>query len=325
MSYYASAALPWTVSEEDEQRFRTILRRLLIFFVLLSVIMPFLPVPKFERQDAEVPPRLAKLLLERQTPPPPPPVAKAPEPETVKPDTAKPEPKVAKPEKIEKVEPKKDVEVARRKAARSGLLAFKDDLADLRENPVAEKLAKNVKPGPGVGAGKGPGVGNTSGPALGAGARSLITSNVTSGSGGVNTSRLSHGFGGGGLAGQSTTQVNSPVGGGGGGGGGSVQRGGGGSAARSLEEIKLVFDKNKSAIYAIYNRALREDPRLQGKVVLRLTISPAGAVTACDIVSSELRAPELERKLVARIKQFDFGAKDVNIMVVTYPIDFLPS
>jgi len=29
MSYYASAALPWTVSEEDEQRFRTILRRLL--------------------------------------------------------------------------------------------------------------------------------------------------------------------------------------------------------------------------------------------------------------------------------------------------------
>ena len=322
MSYYASAALPWTVSEEDEQRFRTILRRLLILFVLLSVVMPFLPLPKVDRQEAEVPPRLAKLVLERQAPPPPP-VAKAPEPEAVKPDAAKPEAKVKQPKKIEKVEPKKNVEVARRKAARSGLLAFKDDLADLRDSPVAEKL-KGAKPGPGLGFGKGPGVGSSSGPALGAGARSLVTSNVASGSGGVNTSRLSHGFGGGGLAGRSTTQVNSPVGGGGGG-GGAVRRGGGGLAARSLEEIKLVFDKNKSAIYAIYNRALRADPSLQGKVVLRLTISPAGAVTACEIVSSDLRAPELERKLVARIKQFDFGAKDVNIMVVTYPIDFLPS
>jgi hypothetical protein len=26
-----------------------------------------------------------------------------------------------------------------------------------------------------------------------------------------------------------------------------------------------------------------------------------------------------------RIKQFDFGAKAVDAMVVTYPIDFLPS
>ena len=28
---------------------------------------------------------------------------------------------------------------------------------------------------------------------------------------------------------------------------------------------------------------------------------------------------------VARIRQFDFGAKDVDQMVVTWPVDFLPS
>jgi protein TonB len=56
-----------------------------------------------------------------------------------------------------------------------------------------------------------------------------------------------------------------------------------------------------------------------------LTISPSGQVLDCKIVSSELRNPELERKLAARIKQFDFGAKAVDTMVVTYPIDFLPS
>jgi hypothetical protein len=43
------------------------------------------------------------------------------------------------------------------------------------------------------------------------------------------------------------------------------------------------------------------------------------------LVSSELKADELEKKLLARIRQFDFGAKDVADLVVTYPVDFLPS
>jgi hypothetical protein len=38
-----------------------------------------------------------------------------------------------------------------------------------------------------------------------------------------------------------------------------------------------------------------------------------------------LKDTDLERKLLARIKQFDFGAKDVAQMVVTWPVDFLPS
>ena len=107
--------------------------------------------------------------------------------------------------------------------------------------------------------------------------------------------------------------------------GGSVQRGGGAKAARSLEEIRLVFERHKGAIYAIYNRALRDDPSLQGKVVVELRIAPAGTVAAVRLVSSELKAPELEAKLLARIRQFDFGAKDVEEMVVSWPLDFLPS
>jgi hypothetical protein len=42
-------------------------------------------------------------------------------------------------------------------------------------------------------------------------------------------------------------------------------------------------------------------------------------------VSSELGDPKLERKIVARVMLFDFGNRDVETMVVTYPIDFLPS
>ena len=338
MSFYYAAELPWTLSEEDEARFRRILKRILITFLLLSLAMPFLPVPKTDRKKIEdVPPRLAKLVLEQRQQVIAPVAMKAPEIETPVPKAdEKPVPPKEVKKEIKKeilpppTPPTKSIEVARKKAARSGLLAFSDDLADLRANAAPATLQKTAKLGPGLGTGSGPGIGKTSGPALGAGARAIITSNVAGGSGGINTSKLSVGTGGGGLAGRATTQVNSPIGGGGGGGGGgeggTLTRGGrGDKAARSIEDIRLVFDRNKSAIYSIYSRVLREDPSLQGKVVLKITIAPSGQVSACQVVSSELHSPELERKLVARVLQFDFGAKNVGVMVVTYPVDFLPS
>jgi len=309
-TYYHSPELPWTISEDEELRYRKILKRALILFLLLALVIPFLPVPQISRERAEeLPPRLAKLLLERQATPPPPPVVKVPQPEVKKPEAKKPEPK----KKVEPKKPEKTVEAARAKAQRSGLLAFKDDLADLRTNSTTSKLEKAQLA-------KGPSVGSAPGKVS---ERALITSNAAGGSGGINTAKLSRDTGGGGLGGRSTTQVTSSVGEGGGGGG--VRRGGSGKAGRSLEEIKLVFDRNKGAIYSIYNRALREDPSLQGKVVLKLTIAASGSVLDCKVVSSELRSPELERKLVVRIRQFDFGARNVDTMVVTYPIDFLPS
>jgi len=301
--YYYSADLPWAVSEEEQERFRRILKRIFIFFLIFGIVMPLLPVPKVEREVMEeVPPRLAKLILERQEVKPAPPPVTAPEPE---PARAKPVPKPTQPKPVQK-----KIETARKKAERSGLLAFKDELAELRDAPVAANLRRTAK--------------LTAGAASSArvSERSLVTSNVAGGSGGINTARLSRDTGGGGLAGRATTRVSSPVTGGGGDG---VRRGGSGQAARSIEEIKLIFDRNKAAIYALYNRALREDPSLQGKVILKLTIAPSGQVTACQVVSSDLRAPELERKLVARVRLFDFGAKKVDVMVVTYPIDFLPS
>ena len=332
---HRAAMLPWTVSEEDEQRFRRILKRVLLVCMLFSLIMPWLPVPKADRTKVEeLPPRLAKLLLERQ-PAPPPVVApsRKPEPEAA----AKPKPEVAKPEpakppvtEARKPDPAKApgerLAAARRKASGVGLLAMKDELADLRGAPVAAQFQKDIKPGPGVGSGSGPGVGAGRSPGLPA--RSLITSNATGSSGGINTGSLSRDTGGGGLAGRSTTVVQGVIGGEGGGGpggGGTLRRGGSGKASRSIEDIKLVFDRNKGSIYTLYNRALREDPTLQGKVVVKLTIAPSGQVLDCQLVSSELRSPDLERKVLLRIKQFDFGAKAVDAMVVTYPIDFLPS
>ena len=245
--------------------------------------------------------------------------------------------------------PGEDLAAARKKASGVGLLAMKDEIATMTGAPTAVQLRQDIKPGAGVGSSTGPGVGT--GTEAGLPVRALVTSNATKGSGGINTAAYSSDTGGGGLAGRSTTMVEGVAGGGGGGGaggggtrsgpggdgtgataglggkgaGGNVTKGGGGKASRSLEDIKLVFERNKGAIYALYNRALRDEPGLQGKVVLELKISPTGQVDSLRIVSTELKAAELEAKLLARIRQFDFGAKDVEVMVVTWPVDFLPS
>jgi TonB family protein len=138
-------------------------------------------------------------------------------------------------------------------------------------------------------------------------------------------SRASSGFGGGstGLKGNSTARVASTV-------AGSnapeaTRSGQSGKASRTREEIELVFDKNKAAIHAMYSRALRDNPALQGKVVLEVTIAPSGEVTQCRIISSELGDPELERKLVARVKLFRFESRDVATMTTTKPIEFFPA
>ena len=70
---------------------------------------------------------------------------------------------------------------------------------------------------------------------------------------------------------------------------------------------------------------LRKHTTLQGELVLELKIAASGSVTGLRVLSSELQAPELEARLLARIRSFDFGAKDVEVMVVTWPVDFLPS
>ena len=308
-AFYREYELPWTASDEERQRLR---RMLVICFgvtLLLCILFPLLPVPeKTTEQVQTVAPRFAKLVLERKVvppPPPPPPPKIDPIPKPTPQPTTRPQPQPV---------PQVDrVQQAREKAAQSGLLPFQEQLAALRDSAIVEKAGQTK---------------NLSGKA---GAttraeRSLITSKVGTGSGGINTASLSRGYGGGAgsLNGHETTQVTSSLA------TGlatadNVQRGGSGKASRSEEEIAMVFDRNKGAIFSIYTRALRDKPDLQGKLVLELTIAPDGSITRCDVVSSELNDPELERKLVARVKMFRFEARDVGTITVTKPIDFFPA
>jgi periplasmic protein TonB len=302
--YYRLYDLPWSPTEEVEQRFRKVVRNAFIIFAVFAILIPLLPMPERDATKAPaIPDRIVKLVLEKPAPPPPPP----PKIEEKKPE---PEKKVEQPKPKPEPKPQPD---AREKAQNTGLLKLQDQLADLRDNAILDKAAqtKNLT-------GK---IGEQT-----ASERSLITSKVGSSSGGINTASLSRGYGGGAgsLTGHTTTQVSSATLAAQG--TNKVERGAGsGKASRSEEEVAMVFDRNKTAIYSLYTRALRDKPDLQGKVVLELTIAADGSVSRCEVVSSDLNDPELERKLVARIKLFRFEAKDVGTITVTKPIDFFPA
>jgi outer membrane biosynthesis protein TonB len=228
-----------------------------------------------------------------------------------------PEPAVV-PEAVPAPEPEPDPEPvdvvaeARERASVAGLLPFAEQLAALRDTDLPTALDGGALSGA-VDA------------ALPANERSLIASNVGTSSGGISTSNLSRDTGGSGIGTRATTVVESPVEGLGPAGGAVIRSEPSALGSRSREEIERVFDGNKGAIYALYNRALRANPTLQGKLVLRLTITPEGVVSFCEVVSSELNDPELEQRLVQRILLFQFEAKDVESVTTTKPIDFFPA
>ena len=356
---FRASVLPWALSPEDEHRFRRLFTIVVGAALVFGIALRFITLPEPPREaPRSLPPPIAKLLLDKPAPPPPPAAQRIEPPKPNPKDKTEPAPLPTRPVPRERpvVEarnpvpnkpPGEALEAARTKAAGVGLLAALKDSSELHGAPLAVQLNQDIKPGKGVGSGVGVGVG--AGKEAGIPDRNMITSNASGGSGGINTAGYSRDTGGGGLGGRATTLVPGVAGGGGGGGpgvggqlagtgghgtgtgsgagkaGGAIQKGGSGKATRSLEEVRLVLERAKGSLYAIYNRALRDDPALQGKVVFEFTIAPSGSVTAVRIVSSELKAPDLEQKLVARFRLLEFKAEDVDTLITTWPIDLLPS
>lgn len=316
--YFSTPVLPWDRSAEEERFFRKLAAIFGVVFLLLCIILAVYPLPEKKREQVErIPPRLAKLVMEKQKPPPPPPPPKEepkkeePKPEEVK----KEEPKKEEPKKEEKKkEEPKPVKTAKEKA--KAQIAVFDDLADLRDTQDLTQLKVEQASVSSASAAT----------QSGATQRALIGSAAIGGSGGVAVAKASSGGGGtGSLAAGSVSaskvesSIASPAA------QQAEKRGPGGKSRRTTEDVQLVFDRNKGGIYSLYRRALRENPALEGTLVLRLEIQPDGSVTKCEVVSSELKDADLERKIVAKVRSINFGRMDVDVWRDTYPISFIPS
>lgn len=296
-NYYYEPVFSWS-STRNDQRFMRIVKWVLLSFIIFGLIIPWLPSPEVDKKQLKlISPHLAKLITQKRLQKPTIPKAK-----TVRKKTIK--------KKVKKKTAKKKQVKARKKAQRSGLMAMSSDLQDMQLMFDTSSLI-STKP-----------LKNTYSNAKEAKRSSVISSKAKRSSGGIDTTKLSSSTGNTGLAKRKGSKVSSNLGSSN---ANIPRRTRTGQRARGLEELTLVFDKYKGALQNIYQRALRKDPTLQGKVVFELTINSAGKVVRCKIISSELGSKSLERRLVARVKSFRFSAKNVATVTVTMPIDLLPS
>jgi len=304
-----SSVLPWESGGEDDRRFRKTLIASLLTGLLFGLLLPLIDLPLPESWEVtEVPERFIRLIQERPLPPPRIQEETRPEEQELKPPEETPIlAEEGTPAPTNDQPPKKNV-------ASKGILAFREKFSALAENDSVDQLGAQAR------------ISRSGEAASGRPQRSLVTTNAPGSNAGVNLAAFSRDVGGGrgqGLEGVEVARATSSIGGSG---GTDRPLSGGPGSARTDEEIQIVFDRHKAALYRLYNRELRRDPTLQGQMVLHLTIEPDGSVSLCELQSTDMKAPQLSAQVVERVKTFDFGAKEgVSALTILYPIDFLPA
>jgi outer membrane biosynthesis protein TonB len=301
------------ISSPQDKRFIRILSLLLIVYLVFAIGVPLLEQVEIPREVKEqVPPQLAKIMLkEKQLPLP----EKIKEPEIIKPDEIKEEPKEepeAKPEKpIE--QPKMTREAAREKAQTSGLAAMKDELFSMREaftvapeatTTLDQNKTEEVKV-----------------------KRSFLAGAVDKQSKGLTTAAVSRTVDSDALSTKNTQivrlaeeEILATE-------GAIAEEEAASALAGQRTEISLrrTLEANKSRLYALYNRALRKDPFLKGKVMFEIEIQPNGTISRVDIKSSGLNNAKLERQLTIILRSIRFPEEDVSVMTTIWAIEFLPN
>ncbi len=317
---YREQVMPWARGCEEDERYRKAVRASVLLSLLLGVLISLIDLPLPDLATLQkVPDRVANLVREELPPPPPVEVPVIPE----EANDPEPEPELAQevqeelelfPENAE--EPVvADVEQpdSKEQVKTKGILAFRDSFASRANARPTTQLGSQAR------------VSSAGEEAVGRPERAMVTTSAPGSSGGINLSSISRDVGGGGpgIEGVAVSRVASSIGGAE---GADRPLSAGAFAGRTDEEIQIVFDRYKSALYRLYNRELRKDPTLRGQMVLRLTIEPDGSVSMCEVQSSDMNAPLLSEQVVGRVRNFDFGAKDgIVSMTIIYPIDFLPA
>ena len=297
------------ISSPQDKRFIRILSSLLVVYLVFAIGVPLLEQVEIPREVKEqVPPQLAKIMLkEKQLPLP----EKIKEPEVIKPDDIKEEAKEdpeAKPEK-----PKMTRKAAREKAQTSGLAAMKDELFSMREAftviPEAQtKLDKNTTEEVKVKRSFLAGAANTQSEGVIA---STVSRTIESDALSTKNTQVVR------LAEEEILATEGAI---------AEEEAAFSQAGQRTEiSIRRALEANKSRLYALYNRALRKDPFLKGKVMFEIEIQPNGTISRVDIKSSGLNNAKLARQLTVILRSIRFPEEAVAVMVTIWAIEFFPN
>lgn len=314
MSQYLQAqafdlVLPWEEDAAQEEKFKRLLKRALALFLLLLLILSFMPQIETVYEEPEDAVVKTKIILE---------------PKVVEVPRVEEKPKVVereKPKPKELPRPKAEApavaatpeETKEDFVAAQGLEGLSSQLGSLRSSLDLTRLQnKNVSTS---NAGQ---VEHSAKQVLGKDAQTRVGTGIEVDDADMRAEAVA-------LAEHNSLVVEGVLPGGSPGGSSRAAYGSYKAGLRDMESIRRTLEHTKSRVYAMYQKALQENPDLAGKFTFKLVIEPSGEVSQLVLISSELGLEQLEQNILEKIRQVNFGAKEVAATSVEYKFVFLPS
>ncbi|MBN1309461.1 MAG: energy transducer TonB [Chitinispirillaceae bacterium] len=97
------------------------------------------------------------------------------------------------------------------------------------------------------------------------------------------------------------------------------------NAKRDNEAINAVVSSHKASIRMSYEKFLKRDPVLAGKITVRFTIAASGSVAMATIVDNTTGNKMLEEEILRKIRMWHFETITEGDVTVTYPFVFAPA
>jgi len=94
------------------------------------------------------------------------------------------------------------------------------------------------------------------------------------------------------------------------------------NAKRDNSAINAIVASHKTSIRMSYEKYLKRNPSLAGKVTVRFTIAASGSVTKTVVVENSTGNSELEEEIIRKIRMWTFDPIAEGDVTVTYPFVF---
>jgi hypothetical protein len=94
-------------------------------------------------------------------------------------------------------------------------------------------------------------------------------------------------------------------------------------SARSEESVRKRMEESKGKIFALYNKELRNNPSMHGRLLTEYEIAASGKIIKFSIVHSDLNNSVLEDAIIQEIEKIDFGQGAYKPITIHYSFDFL--
>ncbi len=93
--------------------------------------------------------------------------------------------------------------------------------------------------------------------------------------------------------------------------------------ARSEESLRKVLTDNMGRLQYIYEKHLKTNPDIGGKVEVEVTINADGSIGSVNILKSEIALPLLQQDILDTVRRWRYDAITSGSVKVVYPVVFV--